>query len=269
MINAAKVEIYNKQITQLEAENAELKQNLEHYQILLNTYCENLEVHKATIESLNLKLADHQAQEHVVQKLIAVARAAYNVADTCEETITGEGRELTVYGSMFDDMSEALDLLDALPEDLQPNVVMTGPAKAEYMLLSTRQPTELVVLTDRAFIEGGIESVNRYCATTEKYKLESLNLRVARLVEFAETMRDGGDEEISVMASEALSSESDSQWMREKQAEALEEVQALFIKWYVCERQLRLVCESVPKREELTRLLIGASELRNPSPKES
>jgi hypothetical protein len=80
MINAAKVEIYSKQITQLEAENAELKQNLEHYQILLNTYCENLEVHKATIESINLRVADLEAVEKMRDEEIASLREAHGTA---------------------------------------------------------------------------------------------------------------------------------------------------------------------------------------------
>jgi hypothetical protein len=50
-------------------------------------------------------------------------------------------------------------------------------------------------------------------------------------------------------------------WLREEKAKVLEEVQMMYIKWYVSNRTLCLVCESVSKREELTRLLIGASEL--------
>jgi hypothetical protein len=56
--------------------------------------------------------------------------------------------------------------------------------------------------------------------------------------------------------------ESSAKFLAGVRAEALEEVQMMFIKWYVSERELRLVCDSVAKRDELTRLMIGASELR-------
>jgi len=71
--------------------------------------------------------------EHVIKLLIAVARGAYFLVENMEEfkgTYTAYEEDVFV-------LEQALDILDTLPEDLQPNVVMTGPAKAEFMLLST------------------------------------------------------------------------------------------------------------------------------------
>ena len=68
-------------------------------------------------------------KEGAVDMLIAVARAAYFLADdTCEE-----GGILTVPQDSFDKLSAALDVLDELPEP-GPNIYGTGPAKAEALL---------------------------------------------------------------------------------------------------------------------------------------
>jgi hypothetical protein len=118
------------------------------------------------------------------------------------------------------------------------------------------------------------DAVDRYEALiAAKATIESLNLRVARLVEYIKSIQTANYEQrrfaVATCCNEALSSESDSQWLREKMDDALEEVQMMFIKWYVSEREARFVFASTEKRDEFVKLMIGASELRNPSPKES
>lgn len=53
-----------------------------------------------------------------------------------------------------------------------------------------------------------------------------------------------------------------SDWIAKRILEAevrvLEGLQMLFIKWYVSEREARFIFESIPKRDEFVRLMIGA-----------
>lgn len=41
--------------------------------------------------------------------------------------------------------------------------------------------------------------------------------------------------------------------------EALEQLQLMFIKWYVSEREARFVFDSTDKRDEFVKLMIGAA----------
>ena len=75
-----KEQMLQQSVDSLVIQNAELKQKLEHNQILLNTYCDNLEVHKATIESLNLRVADLEAVEKMRDEEIASLREAHGTA---------------------------------------------------------------------------------------------------------------------------------------------------------------------------------------------
>lgn len=67
----------------------------------------------------------------VARKLVALARAAHNLADNSEAGANGD--QIHVPEDDFQSLSDALDALDALPE-LPPPYVGTGPAKAEYLL---------------------------------------------------------------------------------------------------------------------------------------
>ena len=69
----------------------------------------------------------------VVAALVQVARAAWRAADDSEEVLTDDGRAHRIIGPDFDELSDALDVLDELPDD-QPGYVMNGPARAEWAL---------------------------------------------------------------------------------------------------------------------------------------
>ena len=69
----------------------------------------------------------------VVAALVQVARAAWHAADDSEEVLTDDGRAHRIFGPDFDELSDALDVLDELPDD-QPGYVMNGPARAEWAL---------------------------------------------------------------------------------------------------------------------------------------
>ena len=97
-------------------------------------YADELEQERKRLEAI---IKASQEQETIVRMLISVARAAYFTLDDCEERDGDDGTEYVITQNNFNSLSLALDELDDLPEDLQPNVVMTGPAKAEFMLLST------------------------------------------------------------------------------------------------------------------------------------
>ena len=93
----------------------------------------------------------------VVAMLVDVARKAYFLAeDTCDE-----GGIKTVPNSCFEDLSISLDALDDLPEP-GPNLVGTGPAKAEAFLKNTRHlPASVTAVIEAAREESEIH--------TEKY----------------------------------------------------------------------------------------------------
>jgi hypothetical protein len=74
-------------------------------------------------------------RDRVIALLIAVAREAFYTLEDCEEACDTDGHShFNITGDHARALSAALDELDELPEDLQPNVVMTGPAKAEWIL---------------------------------------------------------------------------------------------------------------------------------------
>lgn len=70
-------------------------------------------------------------RDDVARKLVAVARAAHTLADNSEAGAKGE--PIHVPEEDFEQLSAALDALDALPE-LPAPYIGTGPAKAEHML---------------------------------------------------------------------------------------------------------------------------------------
>lgn len=69
----------------------------------------------------------------VVQMLVRVARAAFHAAEDSEQVEGDDGLVHVVSSQDFDDLSDALDALEELPDD-QPGWTMHGPAKAEWAL---------------------------------------------------------------------------------------------------------------------------------------
>lgn len=67
-------------------------------------------------------------QMPLLKMLVAVARTAYALCDGTEDN----GQTLTVDKRDFEELSQALDQLDSLPEP--PGCAATGPAKAEWLL---------------------------------------------------------------------------------------------------------------------------------------
>lgn len=78
----------------------------------------------------------------IVQLLLNVARAAYLAADDSEELLTEDGIEHRISTADFEDLSEALDALEVLPDD-KPGYALNGPGRAEWALrafLSAQPP---------------------------------------------------------------------------------------------------------------------------------
>lgn len=69
----------------------------------------------------------------VVLALVQVARAAWNAADNGLGVLAEDGIELRVSPVDFDAISDALGLLDMLPDD-KPGFTLNGPARAEWAL---------------------------------------------------------------------------------------------------------------------------------------
>lgn len=86
-----------------------------------------------TADELRMILERHAGRE-TVTKLIAVARAAFHAADDSEEREGDDGREYVIDSRSFDELSNALDAFDELPDD-RPGYTMTGPARAEWALI--------------------------------------------------------------------------------------------------------------------------------------
>jgi hypothetical protein len=71
------------------------------------------------------------AQRAILRDLIDVARAALQAADASEDA--GDAGWIGVDRASFDELSNALDVLEELPDD-QPDVTISGPARAEWAL---------------------------------------------------------------------------------------------------------------------------------------
>jgi hypothetical protein len=94
---------------------------------------------------LQLVRAERQRERMVralelVELLEAVARSAFDLADNCEED--AETRAVTVWSPDYADLQAALDALDDLPEPLPRQYVMSGPAKAGYLLARLLRDSE-------------------------------------------------------------------------------------------------------------------------------
>lgn len=83
-----------------------------------------------------IRLTTTRVEDDAGRKLVAVARAAWALADGTEGTPEkDETGELYLHGpeDLHKALSDALDVLDELPE-MPPPFIGTGPAKAEYIL---------------------------------------------------------------------------------------------------------------------------------------
>lgn len=80
------------------------------------------------------------ASHPVVAMLIEVARSAYLALDESEEREGEDGRIHVLDDTAFDDLSNALDKLDELPDD-QPGCTMGPAQKAEWALRSLPAPS--------------------------------------------------------------------------------------------------------------------------------
>ena len=94
----------------------------------------------------------------VVLMLIRVARAAFHAADDSEQVQAEDGLAHVVNSQDFDELSNALDALEELPDD-QPGYIMHGPAKAEWALraLLAAAPQPVCDIKDAApeMVKGG------------------------------------------------------------------------------------------------------------------
>ena len=81
-------------------------------------------------DELRAKLA---GASKVVASLVEVARAAWNAADNGLGVLAEDGIELRVSPVGFDAISDALGVLDMLPDD-KPGFTLNGPARAEWAL---------------------------------------------------------------------------------------------------------------------------------------
>ena len=78
------------------------------------------------------------AERGVIETLLNAVYAAWNLADSTEDA--GDITSVTVERGHFEDLSERLDALDALPDD-QPEYTMAAAAKARWALRRLLDPT--------------------------------------------------------------------------------------------------------------------------------
>lgn len=69
----------------------------------------------------------------VITMLINLARTTYHALDNSEECTGDDGRFHAIGGPEFDEMSDALDALEELPDD-RPGYTLAAPGKAEWAL---------------------------------------------------------------------------------------------------------------------------------------
>ena len=81
-----------------------------------------------------------------IRRLLKVAEHAESMADNSQEIEADDGLGVFVQQQDFEELSDALDLLDELPDD-KPGYVLGGAAKAEWALRD--------VLTPNAKLTGG------------------------------------------------------------------------------------------------------------------
>lgn len=83
-----------------------------------------------------------QKWRNAIDALVKVAQASYRAADDSEEREGDDGREHVISSHDFDELSNALDLLDELPEPDDPNQEYSGPMRAAAMLTAAPKPEQ-------------------------------------------------------------------------------------------------------------------------------
>ncbi len=84
-------------------------------------------------------------RDHTIGLLVNVARKAwYAMDDSCyDHTLNKTITIITMAEDSFEELEEALNALDELPENMVPNLIMEGPSKAEFILLGhANRPTQ-------------------------------------------------------------------------------------------------------------------------------
>lgn len=108
----------------------------------LSNWLDEIEALRAENEALKEQAAqlerekDYRYVEHILRPiriLLKVAKCAESLADNSEEMEGEDGRIHLVMAADFDELSDALDLLDELPDD-KPGYVLGGAAKAAWAL---------------------------------------------------------------------------------------------------------------------------------------
>lgn len=108
----------------------------------LSNWLDEIEALRAENEALKEQAAqlerekDYRYVEHILRPiriLLKVAECAESLADNSEEMEGEDGRIHLVMAADFDELSDALDLLDELPDD-KPGYVLGGAAKAAWAL---------------------------------------------------------------------------------------------------------------------------------------
>lgn len=114
-------------------------------------------------------------ERSIVLILIEVARTAFRALDDSEEREGSDGREHAIDSRSFDELGEALDRLDFLPDD-KPGYTMDGPGRAEWALrkLLSTLALQAVPVTQDAQNELEIERIQDY-AEQNMLTLEEAN----------------------------------------------------------------------------------------------
>ena len=104
--------------------------------------CEEIEALRAENEALKEQVAQLELEKEYryvedilrpIRILLKVAECAESLADNSEELEGEAGRIHVGMATDFDELSDALDLLDELPDD-KPDYVLGGAAKAAWAL---------------------------------------------------------------------------------------------------------------------------------------
>jgi len=130
-------------VEHIEAENAALKAELKAINATLDdprtdltmTACEVIVVLKEQVAQLERE-KEYRYVEQILRPiriLLKVAECAESLADNSEEMEGEDGRIHVGMAADFDELSDALDLLDELPDD-KPGYVLGGAAKAAWAL---------------------------------------------------------------------------------------------------------------------------------------
>lgn len=105
----------------------------------MTTELESLRKENAALKEQVAQLEREKEYRYVEQLLrpirilLKVAECAESLADNSEETEGEDGRIHVVMAADFDELSDAIDMLDELPDD-KPGYILGGAAKAAWAL---------------------------------------------------------------------------------------------------------------------------------------